>query len=73
MTPDAGPIRDLLAVLGRAGVAFPPVIVTVGRTLVILDGTLRTLAPGFDITGESQAFARQLAGEQLEVLRPRQP
>src|SRR5215469_13234172 len=65
MAPDAGLIRDLLSVLGRAGVAFPPVIVTVGRTLVILDGTLRTLAPGFDITGESQAFARQLAGEQL--------
>ena len=65
MTPDAGLIRDLLSVLGRAGVAFPPVIVAVGRTLVILDGTLRTLAPGFDITGESQAFARQLAGEQL--------
>src|SRR5215467_4615206 len=65
MAPDAGLIRDLLSVLGRAGVAFPPVIVTVGRALVILDGTLRTLAPGFDITGESQAFARQLAGEQL--------
>jgi len=65
MTPDAGLIRDLLSVLGRAGVAFPPVIAGVGRTLVILDGTLRTLAPGFDITGESQAFARQLAGEQL--------
>ena len=65
MSPDAGLIRDLLSVLGRAGVAFPPVIVGVGRTLVILDGTLRTLAPGFDITGESQTFARQLAGEQL--------
>src|SRR6516225_9524724 len=65
MTPDAGLIRDLLSMLGRAGVAFPPVIVGVGRALVILDGTLRTLAPGFDITGESQAFARQLAGEQL--------
>src|SRR5262249_23263469 len=65
MTPDAGLIRDLLSVLGRAGVAFPPVIAGVGRTLVILDGTLRTLAPGFDTTGESQAFARQLAGEPL--------
>src|SRR5215510_1600927 len=65
MAPDAGLIRDLLCVLGRAGVAFPPVIVTVGRTLVILDGTLRAFAPGFDITGESQDFARQLAGEQL--------
>ena len=65
MTPDAALIRDLLTVLSRAGVAFPPVIADVGRALVILDGTLRTLAPGFDMAGESQAIARQLAGEQL--------
>src|SRR5262249_37784390 len=64
-TPDAGLIRDLLSVLGCAGVAFPLVIAIVGRAFVILDGTLWTFAPGFDITGESQTFARQLVGEQL--------
>lgn len=65
MTPDAALIRDLLAVLGRAGVAFPPVIAAVFRALITLDGALRALAPGFDISAESQAIARRLAGEQL--------
>jgi len=65
MTPDAALIRDLLAVLGRAGLAFPPVIAGVFRTLITLDGTLRALAPGFDTAAESQAIARRLAGEQF--------
>jgi len=65
MTPDAALIRDLLAVLGRAGLAFPPVIAGVFRALITLDGTLRTLAPGFDTAAESQDIARRLAREQL--------
>ena len=65
MTPDAALIRDLLAVLGRAGLAFPPVIAGVFRALITLDGTLRALAPGFDTAAESQAIARRLAGEQF--------
>lgn len=65
MTPDAALIRDLLAILGRGGLAFPPVIAGVFRALITLDGTLRTLAPGFDTAAESQDIARRLAGEQL--------
>jgi Phage integrase family len=65
MTPDAAFIRDLLSVLGRAGVAFPPVIGGTLRTLMILDGTLRTLAPGFDTATESETVARRFAGKQL--------
>jgi len=65
MTPDAALIRDLLAVLGRVGLAFPPVIAGVFRALITLDGTLRALAPGFDTAAESQAIARRLAGEQF--------
>jgi ubiquinone biosynthesis protein len=65
MTPDAALVRDLLAVLGGAGLAFPPVIAGVFRALITLDGTLRALAPGFDTAAESQDIARQLAGEQL--------
>ena len=64
-TPDAALIRDLLTMLGRAGTAFPPVIAGVFRALITLDGTLRALAPGFDIAAESQAIARRLAGDQL--------
>ena len=65
MTPDAALIRDLLAMLGRVGLAFPPVIAGVFRALITLDGTLRTLAPGFDTAAESQHIARRLAGDQL--------
>ncbi len=65
MTVDAALIRNLLAVLATAGIAFPPVIGGVFRTLTVLDGTLRTLAPGFDIAAESQDLARQFTGDQL--------
>ena len=65
MTPDAALMRDLLALLGRSGVVFPAVIGGVFRALLTLDGTLRTLAPGFDISAESQALAAQFASAQL--------
>ena len=65
MTPDAAMIRDLFTMLGRSGVAFAPAVGGVFRALVTLDGTLRALAPGFDIAAESEAIARQLAGQQL--------
>lgn len=65
MTADAAMIRDLMTVLAQAGAAFPPVIAGVFRALITLDGTLRNLAPGFDITAEAQSAARQLAGDQL--------
>jgi ubiquinone biosynthesis protein len=65
MTVDAALIRDLLTMLGHADIAFPPVISGVFRALMTLDGTLRALAPGFDIAAESQALARQFTGQQL--------
>ncbi len=65
MTVDAALIRGLLTMLAAAGIAFPAVIGGVFRALTVLDGTLRALAPGFDIAAESQALARQIAGHQL--------
>ncbi len=65
MVADAAMIRDLLAVLANTGAAFPPVIGGVFRALITLDGTLRTLAPGFDMASESQSVARQLVGDQF--------
>jgi ubiquinone biosynthesis protein len=65
MTPDAAFMRDLLNVVGRAGIAFPTAIGGVFRALITLDGTLRTLAPGFDIATESEAIARQFAVGQM--------
>ncbi len=65
MTPDAAFMRDLMNVVGRAGIAFPTAIGGVFRALITLDGTLRTLAPGFDIATESEAIARQFAVGQM--------
>ena len=65
MTPDAAFMRDLMNVVGRAGMAFPTAIGGVFRALITLDGTLRTLAPGFDIATESEAIARQFAVGQM--------
>jgi ubiquinone biosynthesis protein len=65
MAVDAALIRDLLSMLGQAGITFPPVIGGVFRTLTVLDGTLRALDPGFDIAAESPALARQFAGQQF--------
>jgi len=65
MTADAAMIRDLMAVLAQAGAGFPPVIGGVFRALITLDGTLKTLAPDFDMAAESQSVARQLAGDQF--------
>jgi ubiquinone biosynthesis protein len=65
MAADAAMIGDLLSMLADAGTAFPPAIAGVFRALITLDGTLKVLAPGFDMAAEAQAVARQLAGDQL--------
>jgi ubiquinone biosynthesis protein len=65
MVADPALVRNLLTILASTGIAFPPAIGAVFRSLVTLDGTLRTLAPGFDLAAESQTLARQFAGEEL--------
>lgn len=65
MAVDIETFRRLMALLADQGVAFPPAIGGVFRALVALDGTLRLLAPGFDMAAESQQLARRLAGEEL--------
>jgi ubiquinone biosynthesis protein len=65
MTPDAAFMRDLLTMLGRAGIAFPPAIAGVFRALITLDGTVRIIDPGFDMAAESRHAASRYAAEQL--------
>jgi ubiquinone biosynthesis protein len=65
MPADVAFIRSLLALLVGIGISFPPAIGGVFRALVTLEGTLHTLAPGFDIANETRALAWQFAGEQL--------
>lgn len=56
-----------MEVLRDFGVAFEPVIVGVLRSAVTLQGTRETMAPGFDLLGEAQTYARDL------VLQSRTP
>jgi ubiquinone biosynthesis protein len=57
LVPDAEAFADLFRIVSAYGIAVPPEIAAVFRTLATLQGTLARLAPGFDIIRESQGFA----------------
>ena len=57
LTPDAEAFADLFRIVSTYGVAVPPEIEVVFKTLATLQGTLARLAPGFDIIRESQRFS----------------
>lgn len=60
-------VDDAVEVFGRFRLKPPPDFVAAARALAIFEGTLRTLAPSFDLLEES----RGLAGEQIrDQLRP---
>ncbi len=60
-------VDDAVAVFGRYRLKPPPDFVAAARALAIFEGTLRTLAPSFDLLEES----RDLAGQQIrDQLRP---
>ena len=65
MASDPALVRSVTAMLASTGIGFPPSIGAVFRALVTLDGTIRTIAPGFDLAIESEAVAQQFMGEQL--------
>jgi len=65
MTPGAAMFQALVRLLLDFGMAFPPEIGGAFRALVTLEGTLRLLAPGFQIIDETRAIAGQLLGELL--------
>ena len=56
LTPDAEAFADMFRIVSAYGVAVPPEIAAVFRTLATLQGTLTHLAPDFDIVSESQRF-----------------
>lgn len=73
----------LFRVIADHGLAVPPEIAAVFRTLATAEGTLSTLAPSFDLVAETRALAaryvsdqfgperlRQSAGEELAALLP---
>lgn len=65
LASDPAVVGKLVQLLATSGVAFPAAIGGVFRALVTLDGTIRTLAPGFDLATETEAIAREMAGEAM--------
>ena len=57
LIPDTEAFGAMFRMVSAYGVAIPPEIAAVFRTLATLQGTLSRLAPGFDIIKESQRFA----------------
>jgi ubiquinone biosynthesis protein len=59
VTVDVAMFADLFRLVTKYGVAVPPELAAVFRALATVEGTLARLAPGFDIVGESRAFAAE--------------
>jgi ubiquinone biosynthesis protein len=68
LIPAAEAFADMFRIVSIYGVAVPPEIAAVFRTLATLQGTLARLAPGFDIIRESQRFADDEITAQLAPL-----
>ncbi|MCT2585422.1 ABC1 kinase family protein [Actinophytocola gossypii] len=63
--PDIDMFTDLFRIVAEFRLAVPPPIAAVFRALATMEGTLALLSPGFDILGESRAFAGALIGERM--------
>lgn len=68
---DAEAFAELFRIVSAYGVAVPPEIAAVFRTLATLQGTLSRLAPGFDIVIEAQQFADRQITAGLSSLSPK--
>ncbi|MCU1681997.1 MAG: ubiquinone biosynthesis protein UbiB [Amycolatopsis sp.] len=64
-SPNVEMFTDLMRVVAEFRLSVPPPIAAVFRSLSTLEGTLALLAPGFDILGESRAFAAERVGAGL--------
>jgi ubiquinone biosynthesis protein len=57
---DVGMLKAMIEVLQRNRLAVPTSLTLLSRALITLDGTLRTMAPGFAFAEQAQALARSL-------------
>jgi ubiquinone biosynthesis protein len=71
LVPDVEAFAELFRIVSAYGVAVPPEIAAVFRTLTTLQGTLFRLAPGFDIVSEAQRFADHEITAELRSLSPK--
>lgn len=65
VAPDVRMFTDLFAIIARFGLAVPPEVAAVFRSIATLEGTLTGIDPQFDIVGEARAFASSYLGQQF--------
>ena len=65
VTPDASMFSDLFRIVPDHGLAIPPEIAAVFRSLATVEGTISGLEPGFDIVVETRRFAADYLAEQF--------
>ncbi|MFC7617371.1 AarF/UbiB family protein [Actinokineospora soli] len=63
--PDLAMFTALLRLTARFGLAVPPEVAAVFRSLVTLDGTLTVISPGFDLVEGSRAGAFALLADKF--------
>lgn len=64
-TPTAAMLTELLQIFLTLGIAMPPTTSLLFRTLATLEGTLRTLCPGYPLISSAEDFAAELVHEHL--------
>ncbi len=65
VAPEIEMFTDLFRLVSGYGLAIPPEVAGVFRSLATLEGTLTELAPGFDIVAEARRFATAQLTSQL--------
>jgi ubiquinone biosynthesis protein len=63
--PDVRMFTDLFRIVAEHGLAIPPEIAAVFRSLATMEGTLTQLDPGFDIVAGARRFASGQLAERL--------
>lgn len=61
--PSAAMLTELLQIMLVLGIAMPPTTTLLFRTFVTLEGTLRTLCPGYPLVQAAEEFAAGLVRE----------
>jgi ubiquinone biosynthesis protein len=61
--PSAAMLTELLQIMLALGIAMPPTTTLLFRTFVTLEGTIRTLCPGYPLITAAEEFAADLVRE----------
>jgi len=64
---DVGALHGLVDLLTRFGIMVPSDLTTFSRALVILEGTLGTMCPGFSLPDHATQVASEFAAEQFRA------